>query len=110
MSPPSAPRSPQAPIPTAPGAGCGAAAKRSSALGGPGRVLCPCEEVPRGQAEGDPEEAWRYRFGDSGHPSGWTARALAMAAALTGVVVDGGPRWLDAPDGRILRLPAGLRD
>ncbi|QKV91342.1 ankyrin repeat domain-containing protein [Streptomyces sp. NA02950] len=72
-------------------------------------VLGPCEEVMRDPEKDDPPETWRYRFGDGGHPSGWTARALAMAVALTGVDVDGGAKW-PGPGGRAVRLPVELRD
>ncbi|WP_346167989.1 ankyrin repeat domain-containing protein [Streptomyces javensis] len=73
-------------------------------------VMCPCEEVMLDPEQGDPEEAWRYRFGDGGHPSGWTARALAMAAAVTGVAVDGGPRWIGRPGSSVILLPERLRN
>ncbi|AQA10336.1 MULTISPECIES: ankyrin repeat domain-containing protein [Streptomyces] len=72
-------------------------------------VMCSSEEVMLDPGPGDPEEAWRYRFGDGGHPSGWTARALAMAAAVTGVAVDGGPRWIGRPGSSVVRLPGHLR-
>lgn len=72
--------------------------------------MCPCEEVMPDPEPGDPDEAWRYRFGDGGHPSGWTARALAMAAAVTGVAVDGGPRWIGRPGSSVILLPERLRD
>ncbi|MFS7873898.1 ankyrin repeat domain-containing protein [Streptomyces asiaticus] len=72
-------------------------------------AMCPCQEVMLDPERGDPEEAWRYRFGDGGHPSGWTARALAMAAAVTGVAVDGGPRWIGRPGNSVILLPEQLR-
>lgn len=68
---------------------------------------CPGDEVMRDPVEGAPEEAWLYRFGD-GHPSGWTSRALAMAAALTGVRLEGGTAWFGNRCDLVLRLPERL--
>ncbi|MES4906520.1 MULTISPECIES: ankyrin repeat domain-containing protein [unclassified Streptomyces] len=66
--------------------------------------VCPGDEVMRDPVEGAPEEAWLHRFGD-GHPSGWMARALAMASALTGIRLDGGAAWFEEPCDLVFRIP-----